>query len=92
MGDLIVTCSSRHSRNRAVGERLAQGMTVEEALAASPMVAEGVRTTRSAHALARKHRIEMPITDQVYRVLFEGADAREVVNQLMEREAKPERG
>ncbi len=92
MGDLIVTCSSRHSRNRAVGERLAQGMTVDEALAASPMVAEGVRTTRSAHALARKHGIEMPITDQVYRVLFEGADAREAVTQLMEREAKPERG
>lgn len=92
MGDLIVTCSSRHSRNRAVGERLSKGMTVEEALAASPMVAEGVRTTRSAYALAQQHGIEMPITAQVYRVLFEGAKAREVVAQLMEREAKPERG
>lgn len=90
MGDLITTCLSKHSRNRAVGERLAQGMTVEEALAASPMVAEGVRTTKSAHALAEKHNVEMPITRQVYRVLFEGADPREAVTQLMTRDAKSE--
>lgn len=92
MGDLITTCLSKHSRNRAVGERLAKGMSVEEALAASPMVAEGVRTTQSAHALAQKYNIDMPITQQVYRVLFEGADAREAVTELMTREARPEQG
>ena len=91
MGDLIVTCASLHSRNRALGERLAQGMTVEQALAASPMVAEGVRTTRSAHALALRHGVDMPITREVHRVLFEDADARDAVATLMLREAKPER-
>ena len=92
MGDLIVTCASRHSRNRAVGRRIAQGMTVEEALAASPMVAEGVRTTRSARELAHRHGVQMPIAGQVYRVLFENADPREAVAALMTRDAKPERG
>lgn len=91
MGDLIVTCESRHSRNRAVGERIASGMNCEAAVAASPMVAEGVKTTRSARALALREQIEMPITEQVYRILFEGANAQEAVSQLMMREAKPER-
>lgn len=90
MGDLIVTCSSEHSRNRAVGMRIAGGMTVDEAVHASPMVAEGVRTARSAWALARRHGVEMPITREVHRVLFEGADPREAVTQLMLRELKPE--
>lgn len=90
MGDLIVTCASRHSRNRAVGLRIAQGMTTEQAVSASPMVAEGVRTTRSACALARKYRVEMPISQQVHRVLFEGADPRQAVTELMLRELKSE--
>ena len=90
IGDLIVTCTSAHSRNHALGERIAQGKSMEEAIAASPMVAEGVRTTKSARALARKHGVEMPITEQVYRVLFEGADPREAITELMTREAKPE--
>lgn len=90
MGDLIVTCGSPHSRNRAVGLRIAQGMTTEEAVNASPMVAEGVRTTKSAWALAQKHGVDMPITHQVHRVLFEGADARQAVTELMLRELKPE--
>ena len=91
MGDLIATCISKHSRNRAVGARIAQGMGLDQALAASPMVAEGVRTTRSAYALAQRHGVEMPITAQVYRVLFEGANAREAITDLMLRETKPER-
>ena len=90
MGDLMTTCLSKHSRNRAVGERLAQGMTVEEALAASPMVAEGVRTTKSAWQLAQQNNVDMPITEQVYRVLFEGADPKEAIAQLMAREARSE--
>jgi len=91
MGDLIVTCASQHSRNRAVGEKIASGKKLEEILASSPMVAEGVRTARAALALAQKHKVEMPITEQVYRVLYEGADAREAVVALMTRDAKPER-
>lgn len=90
MGDLITTCLSKHSRNRAVGQRLAQGMGVEEALAASPMVAEGVRTTQSAHALSIKLGVDMPITHQVYRVLFEDANPKEAITALMTREAKSE--
>ncbi len=90
MGDLIVTCTSVHSRNHALGERIAQGKSLKEALAGSPMVAEGVRTTKSARALARKHGVEMPITEQVHRVLFEGVDPREAITDLMTREAKPE--
>ncbi len=90
MGDLIVTCTSVHSRNHALGEHIAQGKSMEEATAASPMVAEGVRMTKSARALARKHGVELPITEQVYRVLFEGADPREAIAELMTREAKPE--
>jgi glycerol-3-phosphate dehydrogenase (NAD(P)+) len=91
MGDLIVTCASRHSRNRAVGEQIAAGKTLGEITAGTPMVAEGVRTTRSAVALAQRHGIEMPITEQIHRVLFEGIDPRAAVAALMLREAKPER-
>lgn len=92
MGDLVATCLSRHSRNRAVGMRIAQGMTLDEAVSASPMVAEGVRTTRSARALAEKYKVDMPITQQVYRVLFEDAEPRQAVTDLMLRGAKAERG
>jgi glycerol-3-phosphate dehydrogenase (NAD(P)+) len=91
MGDLITTCESRHSRNRAVGEKIAAGLTLDAVSASTPMIAEGVRTTRSALALARRHGVEMPITEQVHRVLFENADAREAVTALMLRDAKPER-
>ncbi|MDX9976276.1 MAG: NAD(P)H-dependent glycerol-3-phosphate dehydrogenase [FCB group bacterium] len=91
MGDLIATCASRHSRNRAVGERLAQGATLEEILGSSPMVAEGVRTANSAHALAEAYNVELPIAEQVYNVLFQGANPRGAVDELMQREAKPER-
>jgi len=91
MGDLIVTCASRHSRNRAVGEKIGRGMTLGEVLDGMVMVAEGVRTTRSARALAKRRGIDMPITEQVYGVLFEGADAHQAVTSLMLRHPKPER-
>lgn len=92
MGDLIVTCTSAHSRNHAVGERLAQGMTLDEAVGASPMVAEGVRTAQSVHALSRREGVEMPIAEQVYRTLFEGVDPRQALTELMTRESKAETG
>jgi glycerol-3-phosphate dehydrogenase (NAD(P)+) len=91
MGDLIATCESRHSRNRAVGEKLARGSTLEEILGASLMVAEGVRTARAVHALSEQYKIEMPISDEVYKILFEGAEPVRAINALMMREAKPER-
>lgn len=91
MGDLIVTCASRHSRNRAVGERMARGLSPEQAIAASPMIAEGVKTTKSAYALAKRQNVEMPITEKVHSVLFENADPREAISSLMLREPKPER-
>ena len=92
MGDLITTCESKHSRNRAVGEKIAGGMSLDAIMASSPMVAEGVRTARSVHALAGRAGVELPIAEQVYRVLFEGANAREAIDALMGRDAKPERG
>lgn len=91
MGDLIVTCDSRHSRNRRTGEAIARGETLDEILAGTAMVAEGVKTATSVHALAQREGIEMPICEQVYRVLFEGLDPRAAIATLMGREAKPER-
>lgn len=90
MGDLITTCVSRHSRNRHVGEQIASGKTLQQVLDSMVMVAEGVRTTKSAVALAERHGIEMPITEQMYRVLFEGKSPREAIGELMVREPKPE--
>jgi glycerol-3-phosphate dehydrogenase (NAD(P)+) len=92
LGDLVVTCMSRHSRNRAVGERIARGERLDQITGGSKMVAEGVRTSRSAHELALRHEVDMPITHQVFRVLFEGADPRAAVTALMTRQAKPEQG
>jgi glycerol-3-phosphate dehydrogenase (NAD(P)+) len=91
MGDLIVTCASSHSRNRRLGEGIAQGKTLDELTGNTPMVAEGVRTAKSAWALATKLEVDMPITQAVYWVLFKGGDPREAIAQLMQRDAKPER-
>lgn len=90
MGDLIATCGSRHSRNRHVGEKIARGKTLNEILAGMTMVAEGVRTTQSAQALALKFDVPMPIAQATYKVLFEDAPARAAIAELMLREAKPE--
>jgi len=90
MGDLIVTCTSRHSRNRGLGERIARGEAPDDFEKTSHMIAEGVRTTKSAVALARRFNVEMPITEQVYRVLFEGADPSQSIAALMQRGPKPE--
>jgi glycerol-3-phosphate dehydrogenase (NAD(P)+) len=90
IGDLITTCISRHSRNRRMGELIANGLTIEQALAQMTMVAEGVETARSAYALAQKIGIEMPITTEVYKALFEGKPVKEAVRDLMMRDTKPE--
>jgi glycerol-3-phosphate dehydrogenase (NAD(P)+) len=91
VGDLITTCISRHSRNRNMGELIASGLTLRQALDKMVMVAEGVETAKSAYALAQRYKIEMPITTEVYKTLFEGKPVKEAVRDLMLREAKPER-
>jgi glycerol-3-phosphate dehydrogenase (NAD(P)+) len=90
MGDLILTCTGALSRNRSVGLELGQGRSLEEILAGMTQVAEGVRTARSAHDLALRRGIEMPIVHAVHAVLFEGLDPRAGVERLMLREPKAE--
>lgn len=90
IGDLITTCNSRHSRNRYVGEKIGQGQKLADVLSGMTMVAEGVQTTRSGYALARKHDVEMPITCEVYEVLFNDKPPAEAVYDLMGRSLKPE--
>ncbi len=92
LGDLVVTCLSKHSRNRRVGYELGQGKTLEEILSGMAMVAEGVTTTESAKTLAEKHNIEMPIVEEIYKILFENKAHRQATTDLMLREAKDERG
>jgi glycerol-3-phosphate dehydrogenase (NAD(P)+) len=90
MGDLFVTCMSRHSRNRLLGEKIGKGLTLDVALQEMVMVAEGVRTAKAARGLARRSGVEVPIIDQVNRVLFENVPALDCVKDLMARDAKPE--
>jgi glycerol-3-phosphate dehydrogenase (NAD(P)+) len=90
MGDLILTCTGALSRNRSVGVELGRGRPLDEILGGMVAVAEGVRTTRSAHDLARKLEIEMPIVDAMHGVLFEGRDVKEAASMLMLREPKAE--
>jgi glycerol-3-phosphate dehydrogenase (NAD(P)+) len=90
MGDLITTCTSRHSRNRYVGEQIGRGQKLGQVLSSMEMVAEGVNTAESGRALGRDRKVEMPITEQVYQVLFEEKDPQQAVNDLMTRDAKAE--
>jgi glycerol-3-phosphate dehydrogenase (NAD(P)+) len=90
IGDLVATCTSRHSRNRAVGVRIAQGEPLDAILRSTHKVAEGVETARSLRELAGRLGIELPITAEVYSVLFEGKPPREAVEALMGRELKEE--
>jgi glycerol-3-phosphate dehydrogenase (NAD(P)+) len=90
IGDLITTCISKHSRNRNMGELIASGLSLDEALGKMTMVAEGVETTKSVYDLSKKLDIEMPITQEVYKTLFEGKSAKLATRDLMLRESKPE--
>ncbi|RDU36338.1 NAD(P)H-dependent glycerol-3-phosphate dehydrogenase [Neobacillus piezotolerans] len=85
IGDLIVTCTSVHSRNWRAGNLLGKGRTLEEVLENMGMVVEGVRTTKAAHQLASKYEVEMPITETLHKVLFEGLPAKEGAELLMAR-------
>ncbi|MEY2562687.1 MAG: glycerol-3-phosphate dehydrogenase [Verrucomicrobiota bacterium] len=90
-GDLIATCFSQHSRNRRVGEKLGRGETLEQILAGTHMVAEGIPTTKSAFECARRLNIETPIIDQIYSVLYEGKRPDQAMQELLGRDQKAER-
>lgn len=90
MGDLITTCMSLFSRNRWVGEQLGKGKNLKQILKQMVMVAEGVKTTGSAYLLAQKHQVEMPITEQVYKILFEDKNPKQALLDLMSRNPKSE--
>lgn len=90
IGDLICTCSSRHSRNHYVGEELARGRRLEDVVASLHKVAEGVNTTKAAMTLARRYNVEMPITEQIYQVLFEGKNIQDAISEMMVRGPKRE--
>ena len=90
MGDLIVTCASVHSRNRKAGYLMGQGKTYKEAMDEVKMVVEGVYSAKAAIALARKYKVEMPIVEQVNKILFEDMPVKDAVNELMMRDRKSE--
>jgi glycerol-3-phosphate dehydrogenase (NAD(P)+) len=90
VGDLIVTAFSRHSRNRSFGERLGRGETPQQIAGSTPTVAEGLTTAKSAWQLAQKRGVDVPITREVYAILYEGKPPKLAVRDLMSREAKPE--
>lgn len=91
LGDIITTCMSPHGRNRHVGERLGRGERLEQILQSMEKVAEGVHTTKSAYQRASTMAVDMPITEQVYQVLYEEKQPLEAVHELMVREPRGER-
>jgi glycerol-3-phosphate dehydrogenase (NAD(P)+) len=90
-GDLILTCFSKRSRNRRVGEQLGRGQSVEKVTSSMQMVAEGIPTAKSAYECARRLKVDTPIIDQVYGLLYEGKSARQAMDELLGREQKAER-
>ncbi|HEY2082126.1 MAG TPA: NAD(P)H-dependent glycerol-3-phosphate dehydrogenase [Verrucomicrobiae bacterium] len=90
LGDLMVTCFSKHSRNRAFGERCGRGEKPADVAASMQAIAEGYPTARSAYKLARRHDIQTPIIDEVFAMLYEGKDVRQGVRDLMSRDLKAE--
>ncbi|HZJ38245.1 MAG TPA: NAD(P)H-dependent glycerol-3-phosphate dehydrogenase [Chthoniobacterales bacterium] len=90
-GDLIATCFSQHSRNRRVGEKLGKGETLEQILSGTQMVAEGIPTTKSAYECARRLKVDTPIIDQIYSVLYEGKRPDQAMQELLGRDQKAER-
>lgn len=91
VGDLIVTCTSMHSRNRRAGILLGQGKSLKETLDTVHMVVEGVNTVKAAYEMAKKYNVEMPIVKEAYNIIYNGADACKAVLSLMTREKREER-
>lgn len=90
MGDLVLTCTGSLSRNRRLGAALGEGKSLTEMLSETREVAEGVRTSKSANALAQQYKIDMPITTEMYRVLYENESPRDAIKRLMTRSLKAE--
>lgn len=90
IGDLIVTCTSMHSRNRRAGILIGKGKKLTEVIEEVGMVVEGIKTTKSAYHLSIKHGVNMPITKEIYGVLYEGKDVKASVFNLMLRDKKHE--
>lgn len=90
LGDLIVTCTSMHSRNRRAGILLGQGVSLDDTLNEIQAVVEGVGTTKTAYELSQKYNVEMPIVAEMYKFIFEGKPGREAVNDLMRRDKTAE--
>jgi glycerol-3-phosphate dehydrogenase (NAD(P)+) len=90
IGDLVLTCTGELSRNRNVGLKIGKGIGLDEILSEMKMVAEGVKTTVSGYDLAKKYKVEMPILEQVYKILYEKKDYRSAVTDLFSRELKDE--
>ena len=90
IGDLTLTCTGDLSRNRSVGMEIGRGKKVEDVLGALTQVAEGVRTAEAAHQLARRHDVDMPITQGVYEVLYENRDFRQAAGDITSRQLKSE--
>ena len=90
LGDLIVTCTSVHSRNWKAGNMLGQGNSLEQVVSGMGMVIEGIRTAKAAHQLAELHEVSMPLTEALYSIVFENVPPKEAVDQLMNRMKKQE--
>ena len=91
IGDLVVTCTSRHSRNHRCGLALGEGKKLEQILQDMGMVVEGVKTTKATMELAQELQISMPITEEMYKVLFEDFPVQQAVSELMSRNKESER-
>ena len=91
IGDLVVTCLSRHSRNRYVGEEIGRGRSLDEVISQMNMIAEGVHSSRSVYELSRSVGVEMPITRAVYEMLFQQKPVQQAILDLMTRDPKQER-
>ena len=89
-GDLIVTCLSKHSRNRQLGQSIGEGLGLDEITSNMSMIAEGVYTAKSVHQLRLKHKVEMPIHEAIYQVLFEKKNPKNSVVELMTRRLSKE--
>ncbi|MSE21077.1 NAD(P)H-dependent glycerol-3-phosphate dehydrogenase, partial [Lactobacillus parabuchneri] len=90
VGDIIVTATSTNSRNWRAGNELGKGHSLDEVIKNMGMVIEGIATTRAAYELSKKRGVDMPITSAIYHVLYDGADIKETINQLMTREGRSE--
>jgi glycerol-3-phosphate dehydrogenase (NAD(P)+) len=91
LGDLVLTCTDNQSRNRRMGLALAEGLTIDQARERIGQEVEGVNTAMEVFKLASRHGVEMPISEQVYQVLYEGLDPKIAVQHLLDRSQKPER-